>query len=1219
MNGSSASSRTASHKTGLALAALDVSPDRTRAIIAGRDILKIVHVDNGACIEDFNLKEKTNQYAASQEAAGHSGGSRYKERIAANDVKWSNGEFATTIATAVANGQIVLYDINRIGVELARLHEHNRQVHRLAFSPHRGNLLLSGSQDASVRLWDIRTLSTERGVLTCQSRSRFPGNSEGIRDVRWCPNDALEFATGTDGGIIQRWDIRKDSSPLVRINAHEKWCSSIDWHPGGKHLISGGADERVKVWDFSSTDRRMKPLWQLRVPFGALNVRWRPASWSADESRLGNWQSTQVAISYARDPRVHIWDLRRPSVSSYKVDDLETAPTDMLWHSEDLMWTVDSSGTFTQTDTKFARRTVEGYNVNPVGIASDGRIVFGTTRNSPTQLPFQDVNDDIAHLERREASRSDKSLTFHSSSQGSYEEPSLLSSTFKHRRAKAPSSLRSTKSRDSTPPSTGPVGAVWSLAQSLQDSFLYKSRQVLGVGFIPGLLNIEILRFLARHSSYPQHSNMGETKQTSISEITAAIKQQEHACKYAGEHRQASTWKILGVAVEQELSDRVQRNVQRRKLEEAAKGNIDQTASVDKAVAFEGFKASLGADDSTLLSTSHKPSNSNSGLERPASSKLPNVENLQIGSAHHELLAGRFTDQSMDAASDPKKMLPSEVQDFAIEKKESNKAPLPALTEPDTSSSSSAQVNLADMDRRLADRRAAMDNYRTQTRTVLKFDSNIENSAQDSQAFNLASHNSNESFEIFPNSVESSSHMHSTSSSFEGNAVSNSLGNSPEETRVLQSQNTRSAMGQAENAMAFEDEAELHAPSSSMSPIEENAKGQKSAALPVAEPPVKGDLARPSTPIPHVVRMEDLDWDSGFKADLPQVMKAVPEDDHYLERDLAIEHTQENNDISLYSPWSATAMLMPLINFHTNQLQDASLPAWIIIYLGPYFYLPIHPGRAQLIILHRIEELETHRLFTEAATLRNAASKIFPAIGDTGHDGVDSGAAWCAGCKKLSKNTLSSYPAKLCERCHQGWGDCAVCNGDGPIQTKRLVNVATVKNPPTTNLNANDSDWGWCETCGHSSHVGCLRIIWSIPDCDGVCPKRGCQCDCMPGNRRDQLNAKLEDELKKKSVVGKDDWNVKESGAVARARGMVGGAGRAGGALSGAGNNNNNNNHNAGGSGAGTGRSQPSAPRPLSLFTSGRSSSGGKKVRIVEPDPRPVRASRGQIESVEDD
>ena len=340
------------HRTGIPIFSVDASPDRTRAILAGRDILKIIHVTKDGCTEEHNLRAAIIAYAATHETTKGTVSAGHKDNLAANDVKWSHSSFDKKIAIAAANGRIMVYDIEKAGLEWARLHEHNRQVHTLGFNPYEGALMLSGSQDATVRLWDLREHAEERSVMALQSKIKFSGNSDAVRDLRWSPTNVFEFAIGTDSGVIQRWDIRKETAPLLRTRAHEKTCNAVDWHPDGRHLMSAGADKEVKVWNFASSDRRMKPLWSLRAPQSVLRARWRPTKWRAGRNDGdGNWQSTQLATSLDKeDPRILIWDFRRPYVPSRTFDRYDLPPSSLFWHSEDLLWSVGTHGIFTQTD-----------------------------------------------------------------------------------------------------------------------------------------------------------------------------------------------------------------------------------------------------------------------------------------------------------------------------------------------------------------------------------------------------------------------------------------------------------------------------------------------------------------------------------------------------------------------------------------------------------------------------------------------------------------------------------------------------------------------------------------------------------------------------------------------------------------------------------------------------------------------------------------------------
>jgi WD40 repeat protein len=74
------------------------------------------------------------------------------------------------------------------------LREHGRQAHKVAFNPADGRLLLSASQDGTIKLWDLR----ER-----KSRLTFVGRADAVRDVQFNPVNVIEFAAAFDNGTIQ--------------------------------------------------------------------------------------------------------------------------------------------------------------------------------------------------------------------------------------------------------------------------------------------------------------------------------------------------------------------------------------------------------------------------------------------------------------------------------------------------------------------------------------------------------------------------------------------------------------------------------------------------------------------------------------------------------------------------------------------------------------------------------------------------------------------------------------------------------------------------------------------------------------------------------------------------------------------------------------------------------------------------------------------------------
>ncbi|PSN65170.1 hypothetical protein BS50DRAFT_497088 [Corynespora cassiicola Philippines] len=538
----SGSSQDAAHKTGLEISALDINRDRSHAILAGKEILKTVRVHDAKIVEETNLRAAVINYAEHTTGGSH----RQREGLAIHDVKWSHGQFSTHIATAAANGKVILYDLNRAGVELARLHEHSRQVHKLAFNPHQGHLLLSASHDTTVRLWDLRDM--RKDIMTCPSRDQYSGINGGIRDVQWSPTDAVEFAFGTDNGTIQRWDFRQNKSPKQKITAHDqRTCTSIDWHPDGKHLLSSGVDKTVKVWDFSVDGRRQKPAFVLTTPYPVHKARWRPPNWSDEYYEKGAYQCTQLATSYDRDHSViHVWDFRRPYLPFREINKFASAPTDMLWHSRDTLWTVGREGVFQQNDAHLASKVVDRRNLQAFAVSPSGEIGgFAQKRPRRRRSAGLAYSDDTYIGDPRDKRSSPEKGSLRSSADDSLDD-SFLSSSLKRHHGRTASN-RSARSFGSTPPSEGPAKVMFLTDSMAIHSDSSKPNQVAFRGTLPGAMSVQIFAYLAQ--KYKAIPLPDPPTAQSFQELQLIFEQNAEYAQRAAFYRLAETWRIVGVSI----------------------------------------------------------------------------------------------------------------------------------------------------------------------------------------------------------------------------------------------------------------------------------------------------------------------------------------------------------------------------------------------------------------------------------------------------------------------------------------------------------------------------------------------------------------------------------------------------------------------------------------------------------------------------------------------
>ena len=1168
------SSKSTAHKTGIPIAAVDISPDRTHAVLAGHNILKTIQVSAATCAEDVNLRASVIAFSAAHKVTGTASASTHKDQWAANDVKWSHGECSTIIATAVANGQIIVYDLNKAGLEVARLHEHSRQVHRLAFNPHRGQLMLSGSQDGTVRLWDLRDLSGDRNVMDCHSRCKFSGNSNGVRDLRWSPVNGVEFALGTDNGVIQRWDIRNQKVPLLRINAHEhKTCFSIDWHQDGKHLASGGADKTIKVWDFSSSDRRKKHLWEIRTPQSVCNVRWRPAYRSIGKQNRTGWQCNQIASSYDQeDPRIHIWDLHRPYIPSQVIDRYDTPAAALLWHSESLLWSVGSAGIFTQTDINFIPKTMDHRNPNHFTIAADGKILFFSQKRERIQPSTQpskegttrDMNQQSgspADDAREEAHRSSGTR------QDGAEDSNTLNSAFRSfPLSRHQASSTSPQSSTNMPPPARPSGPVEDLSESLQPRYIYHSKQVAGVGYFPGTFNARVFKFLARYYKVPPiPDDITKDAKCNLHVILSeTIRRNAIVAARTQDVRLAQSLRVLAFAVEKELERRAERNYRARMqaAERMPEGSPEGSSTYAKA---ENVGTLHVPDQLQAQGKGSSVIENTSNMTTPLARAVNDTTNATLVPSNIEQLPDATWSKQpvkpLEGVSGLAKMASPKASSKEVSAIGSSPTGVLPATDDKTQEVHELlqSTGLADMDQRIAERRAAIDNYKPMPRPLLRLDEPIDMRTSGLSVPKFDRQDSDGSFQMFSASTDSSHQLQSAMGSLESTKDSQHDTSASKNTDKAKTFEHNPIHALQESLHAFNDDENPH-PFDSIAHLPSIMRniGQDVGNETSIRTQLPSSEFRPGHIGEHTVNYEDMEesFAKAGSAAEPAGNRNAEDSTKYIFGDFwpSVE------DLDDLLPWHASKILGPLIRFHLQKLKDRQLPTWLLLHLGKWFHhdIPFLYGRGNILDYHKhLMDLEC---FLEAAELRKQATYDLPELAEYGLFGIKSGGAWCTNCQKANKGDKPGF----CERCNERWAECPVCNGHGPM----------IPPDPITRECRRDQDpgagalWTWCQQCGHGGHMACLSIIWDDKECEGGCPTVGCLCDCVPGARRDRKIAKLKKEWENErpGVVSRDEWSVPESAAAQRARGLVG-----------------------------PGRGI------LSFAAAGRIGSGGKKVRIVVP------------------
>ncbi|XP_066497692.1 transducin beta-like protein 3 [Hoplias malabaricus] len=119
---------------------------------------------------------------------------------------------------------------------------HDKDVNSVAVSPN-DKLLASGSQDRTAKLWSLPDMKL-LGV--------FRGHRRGIWCVQFSPVDQV-LATSSADGSIKLWGLH-DFSCLKTFEGHDASVLKIIFVSRGTQLVSGGSDGLVKLWTIKTNE-----------------------------------------------------------------------------------------------------------------------------------------------------------------------------------------------------------------------------------------------------------------------------------------------------------------------------------------------------------------------------------------------------------------------------------------------------------------------------------------------------------------------------------------------------------------------------------------------------------------------------------------------------------------------------------------------------------------------------------------------------------------------------------------------------------------------------------------------------------------------------------------------------------------------------------------------------------------------------------------------------
>ncbi|KIW15690.1 hypothetical protein PV08_05740 [Exophiala spinifera] len=159
-----------------------------------------------------------------------------------NAIAWSPVGPHYTLASASDDKSILLWSplSSDSPISPSPLLGHSNYVYSLAFSP-KGNMLVSGSYDEAVFLWDVRAGRVMR---------KLPAHSDPVRGVDFLRDGTMVCSCSSDG-LIRIWDASTGQCLKTLVDEDRKSVSSVRFTPNGRFLLAWTLDSCVRLWRYS--------------------------------------------------------------------------------------------------------------------------------------------------------------------------------------------------------------------------------------------------------------------------------------------------------------------------------------------------------------------------------------------------------------------------------------------------------------------------------------------------------------------------------------------------------------------------------------------------------------------------------------------------------------------------------------------------------------------------------------------------------------------------------------------------------------------------------------------------------------------------------------------------------------------------------------------------------------------------------------------------------
>ncbi|CAE6469540.1 unnamed protein product, partial [Rhizoctonia solani] len=77
------------------------------------------------------------------------------------------------------------------------------------------------------------------------------GHTDSVNSVAFSP-DGKSVASGSDDSTVRMWDVHSSSPIGEPLRGHSSWINSVSYSPLGNLIASGSGDRTIRLWDINT-------------------------------------------------------------------------------------------------------------------------------------------------------------------------------------------------------------------------------------------------------------------------------------------------------------------------------------------------------------------------------------------------------------------------------------------------------------------------------------------------------------------------------------------------------------------------------------------------------------------------------------------------------------------------------------------------------------------------------------------------------------------------------------------------------------------------------------------------------------------------------------------------------------------------------------------------------------------------------------------------------